>query len=62
MEGARDTLTQYLGRVREGRLLNASEERILSRRSQQGDRGARRRLIECNLRLVISIAKKYRGR
>ena len=62
MEGARDTLTQYLGRVREGRLLDAAEERALSRRSRQGDFGARQRLIESNLRLVISIAKKYRGR
>ncbi len=62
MEGARDTLTQYLGRVREGRLLEAHEERTLSRRARQGDIGARRRLIESNLRLVISIAKKYRGR
>ncbi|MDQ3568782.1 MAG: RNA polymerase sigma factor RpoD/SigA [Actinomycetota bacterium] len=62
MEGARDTLTQYLGQVREGRLLERDEERVLSRRARQGDAGARRRLIECNLRLVISIAKKYRGR
>ncbi|CAN5152152.1 N/A [soil metagenome] len=62
MEGARDILTQYLGRVREGRLLEAHEERTLSRRARQGDIGARRRLIESNLRLVISIAKKYRGR
>jgi len=62
MEGARDTLTQYLGRVRGGRLLDADEECSLSRRARQGDRGARRRLIESNLRLVISIAKKYRGR
>ncbi|MGI8909051.1 MAG: sigma-70 family RNA polymerase sigma factor [Rubrobacteraceae bacterium] len=62
MEGARDTLTQYLGQVREGRLLERDEERTLSRRARQGDARARRRLIECNLRLVISIAKKYRGR
>ncbi len=62
MEGARDTITQYLGQVREGRLLERDEERALSRRVRQGDARARRRLIECNLRLVISIAKKYRGR
>ena len=59
---AQDVLTQYLSRVREGRLLDAGEERDLSRRAHGGDREARRRLIESNLRLVISIAKKYRGR
>jgi RNA polymerase primary sigma factor len=59
---AQDVLTQYLSRVREGRLLGAGEERDLSRRAHGGDREARRRLIESNLRLVISIAKKYRGR
>ena len=57
-----DTLTQYLGRIRGGRLLDAAEERELSRRSHEGDKEARARLIESNLRLVISIAKKYRGR
>ena len=57
-----DVLTQYLGRVRGGRLLDAGEEKDLSRRAHGGDREARRRLTESNLRLVISIAKKYRGR
>jgi RNA polymerase primary sigma factor len=59
---AQDTLTQYLGKIRGGRLLDATEERELSRCAQEGDQGARKRLIESNLRLVISIAKKYRGR
>jgi RNA polymerase primary sigma factor len=62
MMEAQDVLTQYLGRVRGGRLLDADEEKDLSRRAQRGDLRARQRLIECNLRLVISIAKKYRGR
>ncbi len=59
---AQDVLTQYLGRVRDGRLLVADEEKELSRRAHAGDGRARQKLIECNLRLVISIAKKYRGR
>ena len=62
MMQTQDVLTQYLGRVRNGTLLDAHEERDLSRRSHEGDAEARRRLIESNLRLVISIAKKYRGR
>jgi RNA polymerase primary sigma factor len=62
MMEAQDVLTQYLGRVRGGRLLDADEEKTLSRRAHRGDLRARQRLIECNLRLVISIAKKYRGR
>jgi RNA polymerase primary sigma factor len=59
---AQDVLTQYLGRIRAGKLLDAQEEKELSRRAREGDMAARRRLIECNLRLVISIAKNYRGR
>ena len=59
---AQDVLTQYLGRIRAGKLLDAQEEKDLSRRAREGDAAARRQLIECNLRLVISIAKKYRGR
>jgi RNA polymerase primary sigma factor len=62
MTEAQDVLTQYLGRVRGGRLLDADEEKVLARRIRGGDMSARQKLIESNLRLVISIAKKYRGR
>jgi RNA polymerase primary sigma factor len=62
MMEAQDVLTQYLRRIRDGRLLEAVEEKDLSRRARAGDEKARKRLIESNLRLVISIAKKYRGR
>jgi len=62
MMEAQDVLSQYLGRVRGGRLLDADEEKDLARRMRGGDMRARQKLIESNLRLVISIAKKYRGR
>jgi RNA polymerase primary sigma factor len=54
-------LARYLGQIGRGRLLTHEEEIDLGRRTRQGDKTARSKLIEKNLRLVIPIAKKYRG-
>ncbi len=51
----------YFTQIDKGKLLTHQEEIDLSRRTKKGDRAARKRLIEKNLRLVISIAKKSRG-
>ena len=47
----------YLGRTGRGRLLTPEEELDLSRRARSGNAQARARLIEKNLRLVVSVAK-----
>jgi len=59
--GAGDSLQLFLADVGRHRLLTASEEVILAKRIEKGDPLAKRRMIECNLRLVVSIAKGYRG-
>src|SRR4028119_203420 len=56
-----ELLPSYFSRIDKGRLLSRGEEMNLARGAQAGDRRARQRLIEKNLRLVVSIAKKYRG-
>lgn len=52
----------YLNEIGQIPLLSEEEERELGRRSAQGDESARRKLEEGNLRLVVSLAKRYTGR
>jgi RNA polymerase primary sigma factor len=54
-------LAKYFGQIARGRLLTHEEEIDLGRRAREGDETARSELIEKNLRLVIPVAKKYRG-
>ncbi|MDP9480827.1 MAG: RNA polymerase sigma factor RpoD/SigA [Actinomycetota bacterium] len=56
-----ELLAKYLARIGKGNLLTHAEEVELSKRARSGDRKARQRLVEKNLRLVVSVAKKYRG-
>jgi RNA polymerase primary sigma factor len=56
----RDPLKLYVRQIGDGRLLTRDEERELARRKDAGDEAAKRRLVECNLRLVMSITRNYR--
>ncbi len=56
-----ELIAGYLVKISRDRLLTHAEELNLSRRANAGDERARQRLIEKNLRLVVSVAKKYRG-
>ncbi len=57
-----DPVQFYLRSIGRIKLLNATEEIELARRIAQGDLFAKKRLVQSNLRLVVSIAKKYQGR
>ena len=57
--GSEDAFQSYLRDIRGLGLLTHTEEIELAQRAAAGDEWARRRLIECNLRLVISIARRY---
>jgi RNA polymerase primary sigma factor len=57
-----DPVKTYLKEIGRVPLLSAEEEAALARAAQAGDEDARRRLSEANLRLVVSVAKRYAGR
>jgi len=57
-----DPVRMYLKEIGKVPLLNAEEEVVLAKRMTDGDEDAKKRLAEANLRLVVSIAKRYVGR
>jgi RNA polymerase primary sigma factor len=59
--GAADSLQLFLADIGRHKLLTAAEEVMLAKAIERGDLVAKRRMIESNLRLVVSIAKGYRG-
>ncbi|HIZ43327.1 MAG TPA: RNA polymerase sigma factor RpoD [Firmicutes bacterium] len=60
--GTEDPVRMYLKEIGTVPLLTAEEELKLAKRKAEGDQVAKERLIEANLRLVVSIAKRYTGR
>jgi len=61
ISGSADSLQLFLADVGRHKLLTAADEVMLAKRIERGDVTAKRRMIESNLRLVVSIAKGYRG-
>lgn len=57
-----DPVRMYLKEIGRVRLLNAQEEIEIAKRIEKGEENAQKELLEANLRLVVSIAKKYVGR
>ena len=60
--GTEDPVRMYLKEIGKVSLLSADEEIELAKRMEEGDEDAKKRLAEANLRLVVSIAKRYVGR
>lgn len=61
-EGELDATRLYLGEIGYSSLLTAEEEVEFARRAQKGEDTARKHMIECNLRLVVKIARRYLNR
>ena len=59
---APDSTTLYLNEIGRKHLLDSEEEQALARRVAAGDRASKNRMIEANLRLVVTIAKRYQHR
>ena len=59
---AQDSIQMYLREIGKIALLTGEEEVALAKRKERGDRDAEKKLIEANLRLVVSIAKKFVGK
>ena len=59
--GSTDPMTLFMNQIGRYPLLTAAEEVELAKRIERGDRAAKERMINSNLRLVISIAKRYQG-
>jgi RNA polymerase primary sigma factor len=59
---SQDSIQMYLREIGKIPLLDAEEEVALAKRKERGDKEAERRMIEANLRLVVSIAKKFVGK
>jgi RNA polymerase primary sigma factor len=60
--GVTDSLALFMNEIGKHDLLTAAEEVELAKKIERGDRRAKERMINSNLRLVVSIAKRYRGR
>ena len=61
LSGVTDSVTLFMHELGKHELLTAAEEVALAKRIERGDARAKERMINSNLRLVVSIAKRYRG-